>query len=326
MGDPRKTLATRPRHARDHRIVEGYSTARMVGYCLWAVVIVAAIVVGTAVAAHAAGSDSPTPYTVDRTGIALPAGRTFQDNGHVNIRWTTGTGAVHFEGKCITRTDAECAGKRHDDAQYIGAAFIPWSAFGDPDCVTWVQISDFNEHYGEGGQPPVCLTTKEPTPCASSPTVTPSPSVTPSATPTSQPSSTTSPTAEPSTTPEATPTPSPSAPSPSPSMSSPPASPSPSVTSTPQPTHTPAVPATPSTPSSPAPSATSTPSHEPTRTPAVLATQPPSATPTGPGSQRPPVAPAVLAATGTDTTAALAVGIVVVVVGCVLYTAARRNR
>src|SRR5690606_24688472 len=78
--------------------------------------------------ALAGGSDSPTPYTVDATGITLPAGDVFPDNGHINITTTTGDFGIHFESKCTTRTDAECATK-HQAAQYIGKSFIPWSAF-----------------------------------------------------------------------------------------------------------------------------------------------------------------------------------------------------
>ena len=118
-------------------------------------------VVPLGAAANAAGSDAPTPYTVTKDGIQLPAGDTFRDNGHINIKVTGGSTKrdLHFEGKCITRTDAECAGDRHADAQYIGKSFIPWSAFGlkGSFCVTWVQISHYNEHFGEGGQSPVCV-------------------------------------------------------------------------------------------------------------------------------------------------------------------------
>ena len=122
-------------------------------------------VVGSS-AAFAGGSDSPTPYTVDQTGITLPAGDTFRDNGHVNIRTNLGNPGLHFEGKCINRTDAECAGARHAAAQFIGKSFIPWSAFGlnGEFCVSWVQISQYNEHFGEGGQAPVCVTKDKPKP------------------------------------------------------------------------------------------------------------------------------------------------------------------
>lgn len=124
-------------------------------------IMAGALLLGTAAPAYAGGSDSPTPYTVDQTGITLPEGQTFQDNGHVNIRTTDGTTVnLHFEGKCIERTDAECAGERHAAAQFIGKSFIPWEAFGltVDDCVAWGQLSQYNEHFGEGGQPPVCLT------------------------------------------------------------------------------------------------------------------------------------------------------------------------
>lgn len=204
------------------------------------VAAVALLLVGPAAMA---GSDSPTPYTVDQTGITLPAGRTFQDNGHVNIRWTGGATGLHFEAKCATRTDAECAGARHDAAQFIGASSIPWTAFGIPTdaCVTWVQISDFQEHYGEGGQPPICLTEDPcPTPTTSAPSNGPSPSSTPSppSSPSPEPSTTPSivPTAAPSPTPTGTPS-SPSSPSPTPS---------PTVSIAPPPVGTPSTRPTPS--------------------------------------------------------------------------------
>lgn len=131
-------------------------------------------VLGLSTAASAAGSDSPTPYTVDATGITLPAGDTFRDNGHVNINTSLPSAwNLHFESKCIDRTDHECAGKLHNDAQYIGKSFVPWSAFGlsGAFCVRWVQISHYNEHFGEGGQKPVCVMP----PSEEEPPVTPEP-------------------------------------------------------------------------------------------------------------------------------------------------------
>ena len=142
-----------------------------------------------AVAAPAAatGSDSPTPYTVDATGITLPIGSVFEDNGHINIKTSAGDVGLHFEAKCITRTDAECAGARHDAAQLIGKSFAPWSAFGKscPATVTWVQLSQYNEHYGEGGQPGIEI--------AGCGTPTPEPTVTPNPKPTSTSTSTPTP-------------------------------------------------------------------------------------------------------------------------------------
>lgn len=101
------------------------------------------------------GSDSPTPYSVTTEGITLPQGSTFQNNGHVNIKYevagvVSGTG-IHFE--------AQNWPADHPKKFYIGKDFIPWSAFGldGAFCITWVQIQGFNEHFGEGKQDPVCV-------------------------------------------------------------------------------------------------------------------------------------------------------------------------
>lgn len=169
-------------------------------------------------ASLAGGSDDPTPYTLDIEGITLPAGETFPDNGHVNIRTTQGSFGVHFESKCITRTDAECAGERHELAQFIGKDFIPWSAFGlvDEFCVEWVQISQYNEHFGEGGQPPLCNTPDTP----------PEPPVDPPTEPPTEPPTTpptTEPPVDPPVTPPTTAPPTPDGPTPT----DPPATPQP---------------------------------------------------------------------------------------------------
>lgn len=174
-------------------------------------------VVGSVLFASRASAAS-LPYTVDGTGITLLGGATFPDNGHVNITADAPHSNLHFEAKCITRTDAECAGARHAAAQFIGKSFIPWSAFGlsGTFCVSWVQVSMFNEHFGEGGEAPVCT----------GPSATPTPTATPSPTPTSVVSPTPTPTATPSATPTSTGTPQ-ATPSPS---STPPGSSAPSAT------------------------------------------------------------------------------------------------
>jgi len=111
--------------------------------------IAGAAVIGIASAAHASGSDSPTPYTVDATGITLPSGATFPDGGHVNIKTSAGDKGIHFES--LNWPDD------NPKKYYIGKSFIPWSAFGLTGCftVTWVQISMYNEHFGDGGQSPI---------------------------------------------------------------------------------------------------------------------------------------------------------------------------
>lgn len=247
------------------------------------------------------GSDSATPYSVTAEGISLPAGQVFRDNGHVNIRYMAeGVGiqtGLHFEAKCIERTDAECAGPRHAAAQFIGKSFIPWSAFSPlAICVEWVQIDFYNEHYGEGGQPPVGpgCTTPTPTPTPTE-TVTPTPEPTPTVTPEPTPE----PTPSPTVTPEPTPTP------------------EPTVTPTAPPTPTPEPSVTPTTPPVSTPEPTVSPSTTPAPVvPAAGRTAPPSGTLAVTGSELNPWAP-------------LAGGILVAV-GCLVFLSAtlwhrRRN-
>lgn len=193
---------------------------------LTAALVAAFVVSGPA---HAGGSDSPTPYTVTATGINLP--RPLAAHDHVNIRLTDGTSrGLHLDPN-----------NGHPGARWIGASFLPWSALGITDgCVSWVQVAGYDEHFGEGGQSPVCLST----------------------TPTPEPSWT----AEPEPSEEPTPKPSPTSPEPSssPSPTQPEPSPEPSVTvaptsepepepssSSPSPTSTPTPSSTPSTEPSP---------------------------------------------------------------------------
>lgn len=114
-------------------------------------VLAGAVLVLAPATAFAAGSDAPTPYNVSGDGVTLPDGQTFRDGGHVNVRTTANLAyGLHFEDRNWP-TD-------HPKRAYIGESFIPWSAFGIPEgqaCISWVQIAEFNEHYGEGGQPAV---------------------------------------------------------------------------------------------------------------------------------------------------------------------------
>lgn len=114
--------------------------------------------------AMAAGSDGPTPYTVSIEGIKLPDGQVFSDGDHVNARAADGkTYSIHFEAKYADPNHAEWKNLPFNHAdprnQYYGKNFIPWAALKvnqkAPFCIEWVQLSDFNEHYGEGGQTPV---------------------------------------------------------------------------------------------------------------------------------------------------------------------------
>lgn len=142
-----------------------------------------------------AGSDSPTPYTVTVDGIQLPAGATFTDGGHVNVKSNQGDRGIHFE-----------ALNNQPSGQWIGASFLPWSAFGFDTatvCVSWVQLSQYNEHFGEGGQAPIgngCAPV-EPSP-EPTVTVTPEPEPSTTVTPTPEPSVTVEPTTGPTVTPK----------------------------------------------------------------------------------------------------------------------------
>lgn len=112
----------------------------------FAALLVGAGVFGGTTAAFA-GSDSPTPYTVTSEGVMLPEGMTFVDGGHVNVRTNQGNRGIHFESLNNMPSGA-----------WIGKSFLPWSAFGydaDALCVEWVQVAEFDEHFGEGGQQPV---------------------------------------------------------------------------------------------------------------------------------------------------------------------------
>ena len=118
--------------------------------------------------AFSGGSDGCTPYAVDGDGVTLPGGETFQDNGHVNYQaiscsdytpgqsylnpgsdWSPESFGVHFEAKASSPGYA-----------YIGASTFEFSgastAFNGSYCITWVQLDSYNQHFGEGGQEPVC--------------------------------------------------------------------------------------------------------------------------------------------------------------------------
>lgn len=168
----------------------------------FAVLILAAgLVLGGSAVAYAGGSDAHTPYTVDVNGITLPAGDTFPDGGHVNVKSNQGDRGIHFESL-----------NNQPSGQWIGKSFLPWEAFGfdiSDLCVTWVQISLYNEHFGEGGQSPIGNGCEIwPTPTAS-PTSSPTPTQTPSPTPsaTSTPTETSTPSPEPTSSNEPSPSP-----------------------------------------------------------------------------------------------------------------------
>lgn len=147
------------------------------------------LLAGSAAAAFAGGSDDPTPYTVTADGLSLPAGRTFVEHDHVNVRYVVGdqtlTAQLHVQAATA-------------QGAFAGRTGLAWTELGLPDtyCVTWVEVSGYNEHFGEGGQRPACTdapTTAEPVepipaapagpPAAAEPVPVPSTSETPVPTP-----------------------------------------------------------------------------------------------------------------------------------------------
>ena len=166
---------------------------------------------GMVTVAQAASATSQPTFTVDNSGVTLHGNETFTDSGHINVHTTNeGNVSMHFEAKCINRTDAECKGALHAHAQYIGKKHAPWSAFGlTKPCVKWVQVTGHNYHFGENGESAVgegCKPKPEPTPSNPYPTTEPTtdPTTEPTTGPTTEP--TTDPTSEPTSEPTTIPT------------------------------------------------------------------------------------------------------------------------
>jgi hypothetical protein len=196
-------------------------------------------------AAVAGGSDSPVPYTVTAAGLTLPAGSVFDEYGDINYTVTALDGSArHTFG---VHNEVPHNGK-WPAGQYVGASSYAWTDHPDfaryfPGgyCVVWVQVSGYDEHFGEGGQAPVCTT--DPTPTPTDPAVDPTPEPTPTPT-------------EPGTGPTPDPTPAPTdptvEPTPTPTPTEPTVDPTtPAPTPTPGPTTTPLTPADPGRPVDP---------------------------------------------------------------------------
>lgn len=118
---------------------------------LKALILAAMIICFAAIntSAWAGGSDSPTPYTVTVEGVQLPDGMVFPADGHVNWRTTEGSFGMHFDPN-----------NDQPGGRFIGESFFPFN-LQPGECIEWVQVSLFNEHFGEGGQPPICKSVPE---------------------------------------------------------------------------------------------------------------------------------------------------------------------
>lgn len=132
---------------------------------IFTTLLIAAGLIAVPSVAHAGGSDAPTPYTVTVDGVYLPAGDVFSANEHVNVRDDTGKSySIHFEEKYADPNNQEWKNRPFDHTdprnQFYGGSFLPWEALNGFNaksdfCVTWVQVSGYNEHFGEGGQDPI---------------------------------------------------------------------------------------------------------------------------------------------------------------------------
>jgi len=126
-----------------------------------AVVVASALVLaGPAGAAVAGGSDGPTPYTVTADGVTLPEGRAFVAHGHVNYRVVPLGGGASVELNVHLDPNNGQPGGANVGARTLDFAEAA-ERFSEGYCVTWVQVEGFDEHFGEGGQEPVCTTVPE---------------------------------------------------------------------------------------------------------------------------------------------------------------------
>ncbi|WP_141692851.1 hypothetical protein [Leifsonia xyli] len=92
----------------------------------------------------AARADVAIPYHVSVDGVTLTDGSTFPANGDVNYRTTSRSSGMHFDPNNNQR-----------GAAFIGKTFLPIK-LAPGECIVWVQYSNTNYHYGEGGNAPVC--------------------------------------------------------------------------------------------------------------------------------------------------------------------------
>ncbi len=152
---------------------------RIIAVISTAILAIGLAVVGVSGSAVAGGSDSPVPYTVTTTSLTLPGTDTFstaahndgnveyiplsqyvagQTYTHPGAAWTVSNVNFHIEqnaghgagmvGKNVLPFDP---GK--SDGAFTGT--LPTSGY----CIVWVQVDAYNEHFGEGGQAPICTPT-----------------------------------------------------------------------------------------------------------------------------------------------------------------------
>ncbi|POY75491.1 putative Cellulose 1,4-beta-cellobiosidase (non-reducing end) [Rhodotorula taiwanensis] len=114
------------------------------------------------------GSDGCTPYTVGYSGVTLPQGQTYPSGGHVNYQAIPKSQYVAGQTylKPGSKWTPQSFGMQFDPNNnqpggvYIGRNFFDFgqaaAAFPQGYCITWVQLAQYNQHFGEGGQCPIC--------------------------------------------------------------------------------------------------------------------------------------------------------------------------
>lgn len=148
-------------------------------------------VVGVSGSANATGSDSPVPYTVTATSLTLPGTDTFsstlhndgnvkyipqsqysagQTYTHPGASWSVATINFHIESNAAHGAGMIGRSTLPFDPISSDGAFrstLPLSGY----CIVWVQVDGYNEHFGEGGQTPLCSTYAAPLASAATTTI-----------------------------------------------------------------------------------------------------------------------------------------------------------
>ncbi|MEO6114839.1 MAG: hypothetical protein ABIP33_00480 [Pseudolysinimonas sp.] len=137
-------------------------------------------VAGSAAALGSPGtSDGPIPYTLTTTSLTLSSGHTFTSSSPTNdgnvsyiplSQYTAGqTYTSHPASWTITTINFHIEQNPHTGKAMIGQSTLPFDQTSSDGafrgtlpatgyCIVWVQVDGYNEHFGEGGQAPLCTT------------------------------------------------------------------------------------------------------------------------------------------------------------------------
>lgn len=137
-------------------------------------------VAGSATALGSPGtSDGPIPYTLTTTSLTLSSGHTFNSSSPTNdgnvayiplAQYTAGqTYTSHPASWTITNINFHIEQNPNTGKAMIGLSTLPFDKTTSDGafrgtlpstgyCIVWVQVDGYNEHFGEGGQAPLCTT------------------------------------------------------------------------------------------------------------------------------------------------------------------------